>query len=158
MQPSTRELKKLSLEFLDWMKSSQSWQTLHQDWKGSASGPWSLPFALNRHYLRFLFDLHPESRNRERSLTGERLLLDASDLENPGINTRLISNPILDAFASLTQRLEPELRLVYQLHLEGLLNDEIAAVLQLTEINVEKIISQAKGSLGLAINSGEKIS
>lgn len=140
------------------MQSSRSWDRLRKDWSESKEGPWSLPFALGRHYLRFLHELHPETRNRERSLTGERLLLDTTDLENPRVNTRLISNPILDAFASLTQRLEPELRLVYQLHLEGLLNDEIAAVLQLTELNVEKIISQAKGSLGLAINSGEKIS
>jgi len=69
-----------------------------------------------------------------------------------------ITSPIMDAFASLTARLPMHLRLSYQLHLEGLLDGEISAILKLDPKEVSEHIRQAKLDLEDDLKQGTGVS
>lgn len=66
-------------------------------------------------------------------------------IENPQVlSMEQISCHILDSFGELTNLLPSEYRLPYQLHLEGLLSNEIASICECTETQIEKKIVRAK--------------
>ncbi len=157
LQTSTKDIKILAFEFLAWLEEVKAWGELKHRWAHRTEGHFSIPFFMARAYLRFKAAAYPDWKN-QASASGQRQLLELPDphfhRETFSENTKWISSPILDAFASLTSRLAPEIRLIYQLHLEGLLNGEIAAVLQCEEKEVVAAISAAKGELNFDLKKG----
>jgi hypothetical protein len=130
LRPASQETRTLATQFLVWMKKENRWQLLSNTWRDSSEGPWSLPYALSREYLRF------------RSAVG---LSESAPRRRDGLES--VTHAFLDVFASLTHHLPANQRLAYQLHLEGLLCHEIAALLNRSEASITKAIAQAKGRL-----------
>ncbi len=127
---SGKDLKRYVAEFLIWMKASGDWQAVGDAWSADDEGPWSLPFVLLRSYLRYRQQLFPSVN--ERHANG---VID---------DIHLIASPIMDAFVHLSHRLPDPYRLSYQLHLEGLLNEEIESLLKLPTGTSQKHIDEAK--------------
>lgn len=115
---------------------------MEDSWKKS-KGSWSLPLALSRAYVRYREGLLSD-KNVTRSHSGTRAFL---ELPPPAHMAGPLSGVILDAFGSLAQTLPENLKLPYQLHLEGLLNKEIAALLLQNESEIQEAIHQAKDIL-----------
>lgn len=152
LQPDPEEIRHLSKDFLQWMEKSDQWKECWQscqDWEG----PWPLKYLLSRYFIRFL----PTQQKRKESgrhPSGERAWLEMSSINH--ISSEL-SEGMLKAFSSLTQNLPPLERLIYELHLEGMLNNEIAWLLQLEESNVIENISNAKGMIqNFALDGGQR--
>ena len=75
-------------------------------------------------------------------MSAQRSLLEIdASLENA------ITSPFLEAFSFVTFSLPEPLQLVYQLHLEGLLNNEIAILLNKDIKMVENLVLEAKEHL-----------
>lgn len=149
---SEKDIKNLAFEFLTWMKNQGEWTQLLRRWTENLAGPWSLPFYCARAYLRFEAAIHPQWR-QEKSVSGQRQLLELPEPHSLD-NTKWITSPILDAFSSLTSRLPQDLRLSYQLHLEGLLNGEIAVILRRPEAEIAEHIQAAKAELNSDLKKG----
>ncbi len=130
------------LSFLEWMRRSNEWAQINDSWANS-SGPWSLPLALSRAYFRYR-ESQVSDKNVTRSHSGTRAYL---ELPPPAHSQDPLSGAILDAFGSLTQSLPEQVRLPYQLHLEGLLDGEIAGVLSRNQKEVSDAIKVAKDLL-----------
>jgi hypothetical protein len=113
------------------MIASGEWESVKKAWADEQQGPWSLPFQLSRCYLRFRSSLEVISSGRTQ-VSG---LLEA------------MGGGIMDVFSMMTQELPKEIRSTYQLHMEGLLDHEIAAVLNIEEAFVKRNIRQAKERL-----------
>lgn len=137
------------------METSKNWPPILELWRRDKKGPWSLPFLLARHYLRFLAVAYPELRAQEKSMSGKRQFWDLPDTESMHFDSKWITDPVLDAFSSLTNRLPPDIQLVYQLHLEGLLEEEISHVLRMPVDQIPQLIQQAKQLLGVALAEGK---
>lgn len=136
LQSDSQEIRALSQKFIGWMSKNSSWQRLLD---ASSQKPFSLDVFLSREWLRFAPSLPKRSsESSEPSYSAKRTLL---ELPLPATQ---MSAQVLDAFSSLTQKLPDELRLVYQLHLEGLLTNEIALVCSLNEELVQNRIILAK--------------
>lgn len=136
--PSKSSLDALGREFTDWLGSSGEWEFLRAAWRADKTGPWSLPLFLTRAYDRFREARYPDSL-RGRDIPG-------GTGRGPDTAAEL-SSAIHDAFVAITQRLPERCQLSYQLHLEGLLNTEIAALLNLQLGEVEEHIAEAKHCL-----------
>ena len=73
--------------------------------------------------------------------------------------TQGMTSELLGAFASMTAQLPEDLRLPYQLHLEGLIDTEIANLLSTDEKLVARAIQNAKTLLTVGVpprRSGER--
>jgi DNA-directed RNA polymerase specialized sigma24 family protein len=115
------------------MKHSARWPKLAERWKADVEGPWSLPYALSREFTRYTAAL------KEGPGQGQ------TKKKRPPLES--VTNAFLDVFASLTHHLPEPQRLSYQLHLEGLLNHEIAFLLRRSEASVNEAIANAKEQL-----------
>jgi hypothetical protein len=136
-------LQEIMVAFLDWMRESKEWTRLSERWKASGDGPWSLPLALARSFVRYR-----ETLPEEKTSAGQSGLRSLAELPSPLHETAdLTSGAVIDAFASLAHQLPAGIRLSYQLHLEGLLDDEIAALLQLEPSVVSEHVTDAKALL-----------
>lgn len=144
VQPSSARVRELVREFLDWMRESKEWTELETEWKSLEEGPWSLPLALSRAYVRFRETQTRPAKGRSES--GARTLL---ELPSPHHGQAgVLSDAIMDAFSSLAQQLPYELKAVYLLYLEGLLPSEISALAQISPSEVERRIRESKERLG----------
>lgn len=128
----------LSEQFIKWLHDKDEWSKLDELWSKDKNGPWSMPFFIHRSYYRFRRETFPQGVKGEVSFSGQR-----SYLELDGSFAGLTA-PILEAFSFVTQAIPEPFRLYYQLHLEGLLNHEIAAVLNCDVKIVREKIAQAK--------------
>lgn len=100
----------------------------------------SLPFALSRSYARFRAERQPRDNTASRS--GTRSLL---ELPPPIAGAGApITEGLLDAFSSMALTVPEDCRLSYQLHLEGLLAEEIATLFNEDVGDVAKQIEKAK--------------
>jgi hypothetical protein len=162
VQVDAEEIRHLSEEFLQWMNRAGRWE----DWKSALeelpdAGPpettvdrgpaeWPLRYFLARFFVRFQKDLPLRSDflKDEPSFSSKRSLLDLSQASEL---SRQMTESTMSAFASLTQRLPQKTRLAYDLHLEGLLDAEIAWISGTTAEEVESLVREAKEFLlGLA--------
>ena len=141
LQPSEDRLPKITFEFLEWMKSSGEWLHIEKTWGASQNGPWSLPLSLSRSYVRFR-ETSLSDKNMTRSESSARAFL---ELPAPSELGHHLTDTIMNAFGSLTQQLPAHLRLSYQLHLEGLLENEIASITAQPIKEVHQHILEAKG-------------
>lgn len=119
------------------MERESEWSRLEKHWSQS-EGPWSLPLAMSRAYLRFR--LEKGWVTDEPSLAGAR---NALDLSMAGVLPNLTEN-ILEAFSKAHEGLPEPIRIPYQLYLEGLLPKEISALMGVAEAKVQKAINAAK--------------
>jgi hypothetical protein len=139
--PSKSSLESLKKDFADWLRESGEWSALHASWKKDTHGPWSLPYFLARACHRFRCERAPSSIAR-----GELAF------SHSGPDTAAaIASVMHDAFVSMTHRLPERCKLSYQLHLEGLINPEIASLLSLELGEVEEHLREAKHFLDEAI-------
>lgn len=140
LQSDSQEIRALSQKFLFWMSQNQGMQRLQTN---STQAPFSLDIFLSREWLRFADEtLKKAPQNKEPSYSAKRTLL---ELPLPANQlSHQVSGQVMDTFASLTQHLPEECRLVYQLHLEGLLSHEVALVCEIPESKVLEKIAAAK--------------
>jgi DNA-directed RNA polymerase specialized sigma24 family protein len=136
LQSDSQEIRALSQKFVSWMSKNSSWHRLHE---ASTQKPFSLDVFLGREWLRFAeTQIKRSPHTNEPSYSAKRTLLELP------LPVTQMSAQVLDAFSSLTQKLPEELRLTYQLHLEGLLVNEIAQVCELSEKEIQEKIVLAK--------------
>jgi hypothetical protein len=136
IQSDSQEIRTYSLQFLIWMEKEGLWEQAHSVQKT----PPHLMIFLSRKLFAFKKIHMPKntSASSEPSYSARRTLL---ELPLPSAH---IEAHLLDAFSALTQKLPQELRLSYQLHLEGLLNHEISHLLMLPENTVQQNIEKSK--------------
>jgi DNA-directed RNA polymerase specialized sigma24 family protein len=104
----------------------------------------SLIVCLSRSFVRFQAQSGIKKQlEREPSYSAKRTVL---ELPQPQTLSQ-IGGAVLDAFTSLTAQLPDDLRLPYQLHLEGLINEEISALLGIDESALTLRIQNAKNYL-----------
>lgn len=127
------------------MQRESGWHRLEKRWSKS-QGPWSLPLALSRAYLRFR--LEKGWVTDEPSLAGAR---NALDLSIASVLPNLTEN-ILEAFSKAHEGLPEPIRIPYHLYLEGLLPKEISALMGVTEAKVQKAITEAKRHMTEDVN------
>ena len=143
IQPPPKLLQEIIMGFLTWMRESKEWTRLESDWR-KAGGPWSLPLMLSRSFTRYreneLIKPAPES-----SLLAARALLELPTPRNA--SAAPVTEALLDVFSSLTHHLPHAVRLPYQLHLEGLLDHEIAPLIGASAAEVTARIAEAKAQL-----------
>lgn len=145
------EVSRISKEYLGWLKDEALWQQLATLWAKQTRGPWSIPLFLATGYHEFLHTQYPDLGVKESSLSYKRAIVEYST------NTHIPSNRVVGAlaeqlvesFTAWTNTLPEELRTTYQLHLEGLLEHEIGAILELEPSDVHKKIQAAKAALGI---------
>jgi hypothetical protein len=142
LQIESQEIRTLCLKFLGWMNQKNEWPAIEA--RLSAKAPSSLLVCLSRSFVRFQAQTGIKKQlEREPSYSAKRTLL-----ELPHSQTlSQIGGAVLDAFTSLTAQLPDDLRLPYQLHLEGLINPEISALLGIDESDVSTRINDAKNYL-----------
>lgn len=139
---SVDKLRPLALQFLEWMRTRGEWERIEEKWKKKSKGPWSLPFQVFRSYYRFRRAEFPKGVQGEVSYSGQRSLLEFdAPLE------KALTGPFLEAFSFVTFSLPEPLQLPYQLHLEGLLNEEISILLSKPSDQIENMIIEAKEHL-----------
>jgi len=140
--PSKSSLELLKNEFKEYLAESGEWDELRASWNKDARGPWSLPLFLLRACDRFRSEKHPEM-HRSFELGGH--------VKSGPDTSSALAGIMHDAFVAITHRLPENCKLSYQLHLEGLLNPEIAQLLGLHLGQVEEHIAEAKHFLDGAI-------
>jgi len=129
------------LDFTRYLKEDGEWKALHARWQRAEEKPFSLPLFLTRAYARFKAKHHPDRHDEQ---VGE-----GRDLSPVALVPGSVSAPLVDAFFELTRQLPEECRLIYQLHLEGLLDPEIALILRTDLGEVRERILEAKDRLDL---------
>jgi DNA-directed RNA polymerase specialized sigma24 family protein len=111
---------------------------------GAKTASASLLVCLSRSFVRFQAQSGIKKQlEHEPSYSAKRTLL---ELPQPQMLSQ-IGGAVLDAFSSLTAQLPEDLRLPYQLHLEGLINEEISALLGIEESDLTVRIRNAKNYL-----------
>jgi hypothetical protein len=142
MQAPENELTSYEEKFLEWMHDSLAWLDIQSEWKHSKEGPWSLPLFLSRAYLRFKKTraAHVAQRHSNAAPQGT---LDESFVKE-------LSGPILKTFFELTRDLPEQEQLSYILHLEGLIDVEIALLLNRDLAAVQADIVRAKEAVEAA--------
>ncbi len=111
---------------------------------GAKTASVSLLVCLSRSFVRYQAQSGTKKQlEREPSYSSKRTVL---ELPQPQILSH-IGGAILEAFGSLTAQLPDDLRLPYQLHLEGLINEEISALLGIDESDLSTRIRNAKNYL-----------
>jgi hypothetical protein len=152
LQADAEEIRHLSKEFLQWMESTQRWE----DWRVAAkefSGTWPVRFFLARDYLRFKKERKETHLSESKNYRlAQRNAGNLSRLNELGEN---LSEQMLEAFSGLTQKLPKAIRLFYELHLDGLLNNEIAWLMDVEETAVAQGIAEAKEFLSDFASEGE---
>jgi hypothetical protein len=128
-------VKNLAEKFWRYLIESQAFETLANDWKSDPLGPWSLPFYLIRRLPPFLDFYRTQPTFKKYHETPE-------ESEILGV----LEKSVLSAFQAMTETLplHNHIRLVYQLHMEGLLDYETAALLGISKAQVKKSIQSAK--------------
>ncbi len=139
---SVDKMRPIALQFLEWMRTRGEWDRCEEKWNKKGKGPWSLPFQVFRSYYRFRRAEFPKGIRGEVSYSGQRSLL---DMEAP--LDKALTGQFLEAFSFVTFSLPEPLQLPYQLHLEGLLNDEISLLLGTPSSRIAELISEAKEHL-----------
>lgn len=139
---SIDKMRPIATEFLEWMRTRGEWDRCEESWSKKGKGPWSLPFQVFRSYYRFRRSEFPKGVNGEVSYSGQRSLL---DVDAP--LDKAITGQFLEAFSFVTFSLPEPLQLPYQLHLEGLLSEEISRLLAKPVDEIDDLIGQAKGHL-----------
>lgn len=120
------------------MELEAHWPRLKQRFYTSE---WSdLFLSLSRLYLHFLRQKN-DAEKVEPSYASKKALL---ELPQP---LTVVSNEIMNALSSSTQALPDDCRFEYQLHLEGLFNEEISFLTKQSLSEVEKKINTAKGNM-----------
>ena len=158
LQAPKDELRALENNFLGWMKSSSEWTVLQQNWSEEEMGPWSLPLTLTRSYMRF----HSKSWNafapKKSRPSPSPLQLYGTGYTHPGYEfgseglDQALSAPILEAFNVMVEEIPiGPVRLVYQLHLDGLINEEISELMGLQLDIVEAHLAEAKSHIELLV-------
>jgi hypothetical protein len=137
---STETMRPIALQFLEWMRVHKEWDKCENLWSQKGKGPWSLPYQVFRSYYRFRRSEYPKGVKGEVSYSGQRSLLDieGASLENA------LTGPFLEAFSFITFSLPEPLQLPYQLHLEGLLPNEISKILGIQSKKIDEAINAAK--------------
>jgi hypothetical protein len=132
-------VKNLSEKFWRYLIESGELEKLHHLWGSDNEGPWSLPFFLLRRLLIF--------RKHQKKLTSN---------DNSIIQT--LERSIIDAFQTMTENLPiaKHQRLVYQLHMEGLVEIEIAALTGLSKVQVIRSLGSAKKMLKNELTQSKK--
>jgi hypothetical protein len=138
---SVDKMRPIASQFLEWMRTRGEWDRVEAKWSKKNKN-WSLPFQIFRSYYRFRRSEFPRGINGEVSYSGQRSLLDTNaPLE------RAITGQFLEAFSFVTFSLPEPLQLAYQLHLEGLLSNEISMLLCKSQKEVDQLIAEAKNHL-----------
>ncbi|NCN40413.1 hypothetical protein GW916_04115 [bacterium] len=139
VQIDSQEISSIVNSFLIYMEEQDSWSTIwHQCEKNPEN--FDLFLSLSRYFLRFN-ETKPKRERHEPSYSSKRSLLELP------LPVNHIKDGIMYAMSSATNSLPENCRLSYQLHLEGLLNHEIAFLLQESESSIEDHIEQAKQNL-----------
>jgi hypothetical protein len=144
LQIESQEIRALSVKFLEWMRQKNAWSPIVERAANSKLG-FSLSTSLSRNFLRFQDETGLKKRDltvsdREPSYSAKRSML---ELPNPQTLSQM-GGAIMDAFSSLTAQLPDDLRLPYQLHLEGLLDEEISCLVGLEIPETKRRILNAK--------------
>ena len=149
---STEKMRPIALQFLEWMRTHGEWQKCENLWSKRGKGPWSLPFQVFRSYYRFRRSEYPKGVKGEVSYSGQRSLLDieGASLENA------LTGPFLEAFSFITFSLPEPLQLPYQLHLEGLLPNEISKILGIQSKKIDEAIHAAKEILSAGYSKAKE--
>lgn len=140
---SVEKMRPIGLQFLEWMRTNGEWSQCETNWRKKGKGPWSMPYQIFRSYYRFRRAQFPKGVKNEVSYSGQRSLL-----ELEGSLEHMLAGKVLEAFSSVTFSLPENLQLPYQLHLEGLLPDEMSRILEVPVKQVEAWINEAKTILG----------
>jgi len=144
LKPDGTQVRRVVLEFLDWMKESGEWTQIEKSWK-EWEGPWSLPLSLSRSFVRFRAR-NDDHKRQTRSESSARGYLDLPAPMQASVNS--LTEEVWDAFSSMAHSLPEGIRLSYQLHLEGLLIDEIANLTGHPVDTVTQHVAEAKAFLG----------
>ncbi|MEZ4813663.1 MAG: hypothetical protein R3A80_00450 [Bdellovibrionota bacterium] len=139
---SVEKMRPLAIQFLEWMRTRGEWDRIHQKWSKKSRGPWSLPFQIFRSYYRFRRSEFPRGVQGEVSYSGQKSLLSMEATLD-----KALAGPLLEAFSFVTFSLPEPLQLPYQLHLEGLLNNEISILLGKSSDEIDVLILDAKHHL-----------
>jgi hypothetical protein len=145
------EVSRISKEYLGWLKDQDLWQELSTCWSAQTQGPWSIPLFLATGYSEFMASQYPDIGGKESSLSYKRAIVEYST-RTQGPSNRVVgamAEQIVESFAAWTNTLPDELRMVYQLHLEGLLENEIGGILGINPNEVYRRIEAAKAELGI---------
>ncbi len=148
------EVSRISKEYLNWIKDVELWQQLGEFWVTQTRGPWSLPLFLATGYREFVDSQYPDLGVKESSLSYKRAIVEYSTKSHQP-SSRVVgemAEQIVESFTAWTNTLPDELRTCYQLHLEGLLEHEIGAILHLDPGEVQARIQAAKAELGIPEN------
>jgi hypothetical protein len=149
---SIEKMRPIALHFLEWMRTQGEWEKCEKSWSKKSKGPWSLPFQIFRSYYRFRRAEYPKGVKGEVSYSGQRSLLDleGASLEN------VLTGPFLEAFSFITFSLPEPLQLPYQLHLEGLLPNEISKLLGIQPKKIDEAIDTAKEILSAGYSKAKE--
>lgn len=145
------ETNRIISEYLSWINDQGLWIALNDCWSKQAEGPWSIPLFLAASYSEFLTSQYPDLSSKESSISFRKAIVEYSS-SSPVPSNRVMGNiaeQLVESFTAWTNTLPSDLRLTYQLHLEGLLNHEISGLLSIHENEVEKRILKSKSELGL---------
>lgn len=143
LQIDSQEIRTLSMGFMEWMQKTNAWIVV-ENRVLSRTPSSSLRVSLSRAFVRYQAASGLKTLSeREPSFSAKRSMLELPESHY----LSQISGAAMDAFTSLTSQLPEELRLPYQLHLEGLVDSEIAALLQIESEEINLRIQQAKSYL-----------
>lgn len=148
------EVSRITKEYIGWISDQNLWLELQNFWKSQNQGPWSLPLFLSTAYHDFLLNQYPDLGVKESSLSYKRAIVEYSTRSNMP-SSRVVgamAEQIVESFTAWTNTLPEPLRACYQLHLEGLIDIEIAGILNLNVKEVSKRIQNAKSELGIPRN------
>jgi hypothetical protein len=145
------EVSRISKEYLSWLKDVELWQQLSDHWSTQTRGPWSMPLFLATGYQEFLVTQYPDLGVKESSLSYRRAIVEYSTKSNIPSNRVVgaLAEQLVESFTAWTNTLNDTLRTCYQLHLEGMLENEIGAILELDPEEVHRRIQAAKAELGI---------
>ncbi len=136
VQIESQEIHSIVNSFLRWMENEHSWSKIWQ--LQEETSDFDLYLELSRHFLRFCSVCKPSHDKNKTKLSGRRSLL------NWPIPINDIKDDVLAAMSATTNSMPTSCRLEYQLHLEGLLDHEIAYFLGLEKHEVRQKIELAK--------------
>jgi len=143
LQIDSQEIRTLSLSFMEWMLKTNAWIGV-ENRVLSKTPHSSLRVSLSRAFVRYQAASGLKTLGeREPSYSAKRSVLELPESHY----LSQIGGAVLDAFSSLTSQLPEELRLPYQLHLEGLIDSEVATLLQIEPAELSLRIKQAKSYL-----------
>jgi hypothetical protein len=125
-------VKSLAEKFWLYLVESQSLESLRNQWRQDNVGPWSLQFYFLRRLPAFLH------RGKSHFIS--------TDTPDSQEFLGVLEKSLLEAFQRMTETLplKNHTRLIYQLHMEGLVDSEISTLIGVTKLQVKKSLSYAK--------------